>query len=312
MPAPDPEKTDPGTTGEMTTRDFKDLRASGESAGTSHIIGSGFVAAREVVAAILIRLGITPNILSFVGFLFTCGAGYCLARGASQQLAYFYSGAGPVGWWPLWAAVMLILSGACDMLDGAVARQGRMSSSFGAILDSSLDRFSDMAIYLGCALHFAMSGNLTYQFLALIAMCNAFLISYIKARAEEIIEDCGVGYWLRGERFAAILIACLCGHVPAVLWQQAILPAFTVWRRLRHAYLSAQALDGHGKKPRSGPAPGWRGWVQFGRHPRGSLTYDLVTGLNIAYIIFAARIWPELLALGKWADPLGRLLGHDR
>lgn len=292
-------------------RDFRSLRESGEAAGASRAIGGGFVAAREAVAATLIRLGATPNRLTVVGLLFTCGAGYCLARGASQQVAYFYSGSGPVGWWPLWAAGLLILAGACDMLDGAVARLGNLSSRFGAFLDSSLDRFSDMAICVGCAAHFAWQGNLTYQALAILSLCNAVLISYLKARAENIIADCSVGYWLRGERFAAMLIACLCGHVPAVLWQQATLPLLTVWRRLAYSYRAMAAVDGGRPLPSSAPWPGWIGRLQLWRHPRGSLPYDLVTGLNIAYIVFAARVWPTLLATGEYADPLARWLGRN-
>lgn len=117
------------------------------------------------------------------------------------------------------------------MLDGAIARVGNMSSRFGAILDSTLDRFSDMAIFIGCTLHFVLTEevNLTLLVLAIVALCNSVLISYIKARAEEIVADCSVGYWLRGERFAAVLIGCATGHVIAVLWQLGVLNALTVW-----------------------------------------------------------------------------------
>jgi hypothetical protein len=127
------------------SEDFCQLRASGEAGGVSRAIGSGFASARDSLARLLIGIGATPNRLTVAGFFMTIGAGYCLARGASQQLPYFSTGAGPVGWWPLWAAGFLILASAFDMLDGAVARLGNMSSRFGAILDSVVDRFSDMA-----------------------------------------------------------------------------------------------------------------------------------------------------------------------
>ena len=125
-----------------------------------------------------------------------------------------------MGWWPALAALFLFAAFACDMLDGAVARVGHLGSRSGAVLDSAVDRFSDMAIYLACALHFALlpQPNVTYQLLAVLALCNGVLISYIKARAENMIEDCTVGYWLRGERCAALLIGCTFGHMPAVLW----------------------------------------------------------------------------------------------
>ena len=260
------------------------------------------------MARLLIRARVTPNSLTFVGFLLTVGAGYCLARGAVERVPYFRGEDGPAGFWPLAAGVLLILAGACDMLDGAVARLGKLSSRFGAILDSSLDRFSDMAVYIGCLLYFAMRGNITYQVLAVVALCNAFLISYLKARAENIIPDCSVGYWARGERFAAILIGCLSGHVPAVLWQQAVLPFFTVLRRLGHAHQVVSAPGGRQRAPSRGPGPGWRVWLRPWRCPRGSIPYDLVTGFNIAFILFAPWVFPALLATGAAADPLGELL----
>ena len=274
MAKEDRSDTSTESSGAPASKDFQRLRETGQAAGISRAIGSAFIAARDSLARILLRCGATPNRLTWAGFLMTIGAGYCLARGASQQLPYFYTGTGPVGWWPLGAAGFLILSAACDMLDGAVARLGNLASKYGAILDSSIDRFSDMAIFIGCGLHFARDGNITYQMLAIVALCNAFLISYIKARAEDIIPDCSVGYWLRGERFAAMLIACLCGHLPAVLWQQALLPLLTVLRRLIYSYQAVTALETGRPAPVRGPRTGWLGRFQLWRHPRGSIPYD--------------------------------------
>jgi CDP-diacylglycerol---glycerol-3-phosphate 3-phosphatidyltransferase len=293
-------------------KDFHALRQSGAAVGTSESIGMAFVRARDRVAARLIRLGATPNRVTIVGFLFTCAAAFCLARGASFAVPYFRFGTQPTSWWPAIAAVFLILAGACDMLDGAVARVGRMGSRSGAVLDSSVDRFSDMAIYIGCFLHFALMSpaNLTYQLLAVIALCNGVMISYVKARAEEMIEDCSVGYWLRGERFAAVLIGCMFGHIPAVMWQMAVSCAFTVWRRMSYAYLTVQALDAGKTAPPHGPVPGFLGRIQLWRHPRGSIGYDFVTGAHIAYIIFAPCVWAGLWAVGQYGDPLRRWLGY--
>ena len=243
MPTRSPTDEPPSPAASHATGDFRRRRSSGETPGVSGTIGSAICTARDAIARKLVRVGLTPNHLTVLGFLLTCAAGYCLARGAHQQVSYFYNGSGPLGWWPLAAAGFIFLAGALDMLDGAVARVGNLQTTFGAIFESSLDRLSDMAVYLGIALHFAWLGNLTYQLLAMLALCNAVLISYIKARAEDIIPDCSVGYWLRGERFAALLIACSCGHVPAVLWQQGILTFFTVWRRLTYSHQAAAALE---------------------------------------------------------------------
>lgn len=285
-------------------RDFRDLRETGERPGVGRIIGGAFATARDTLARGLLRLGATPNHVTFVGFLMTVAAGYCLARGAGEQLPYFYAGHGPVGWWPLAAGVFLLLSAACDMLDGAVARLGNRSTPFGALLDSTLDRLSDMAIYVGCAVYFALAGNLTYQLLSLVALCAAVMISYVKARAENVIDDCSVGYWMRGERYVGILVACFTGHVPAVLWQQALSPALTVYRRVDYARRMLAARTRGTPAPRRWPQRTWWGLLRPWRHPRGSIPHDLVSAFNIAYIIFAARFWPVLLATGPFADPL--------
>lgn len=291
--------------------DFQALVESGEPVGASRSVGAAIAAARDALARKLIVAGATPNRITILGFVFTCGAGYCLARGAGQAVPYFQFADEPAGWWPALAALLLVLAGACDMLDGAVARLGGLRSRAGAILDSSIDRFSDIAIYLGCFLYFATRArpNLTYQVLAVIALCNSVLISYIKARAENVIEDCGVGYWLRGERFAAVLIGCTTGHIPAVLWQMAVSGFFTVWRRMTYAYAVLQATDRGRPLPPRGPVPGRLGRLQLWRRPRGSVSYDLVTGAHIAYIVFAPLFWPALRAVGPQADPLRHWLG---
>lgn len=286
-------------------QDFRRLREYGERGGASRAIGASIGAARDTAARGLIAVGLTPNHVTATGFLMTCVAGYCLARGASDQAPYFYNGLGDRSWWPAWAALFLVIAGACDMLDGAVARIGSLKTRFGAILDSTLDRLSDMAIFLGCALHFALLGNLTGEILAIIALCNSFLISYVKARAEDSIPDCSVGYWLRGERFAAILLGCATGHVIAVLWQLAVLNLFTVWRRLDYARRAVRCLEKGLPQPPQGPGAGRLDRLRLWRYPRGSVPYDVVTGINIAYLVAAPWFLPVLVGHGDYADPLG-------
>ncbi len=304
-----PSDENPPSPAVAETSDFRRLRAVGERAGVSRLIGEGFCRARNAVARGLLAVGVVPNMVTIAGCAVTIAAGYCLARGAGDQVPYFYDGRGPQSWWPVWAAVFLILSGACDMLDGAVARIGNLYSRFGGILDSVLDRVSDMALFIGCGLYFAASGNRTLLVLALVALCDATLISYIKARAENTIPACTVGYWMRGERVAAILIGTLTGHVVAVIWQLAVLSAFTAWVRLDYARRAAAALDAGREPPATDPPRGWRGWLVPWRHPRGSIAYDVVTGTNIAFIIFGPRLWEIFAAHGAWADPLSRWLG---
>lgn len=248
-------------------------------------IGAGFAAAREAIAAVLVRLGATPNAVSLLGIVFTAAAGVCLALGADAP-----------GTYPLLAGGLLVLAAACDMLDGAVARLGNCATPFGAFLDSTLDRFSDFAVYAGIAAFYAARGNVTFVLLAMLAVFNAFSISYAKARAENLIPACPVGYWQRGERFAAVLIATFGFNVPALLVQQAILPAFTTLRRV--AYTRAVL---RGRRPIVDPRHGGI-WLKLRlwSWPRKTIPYDLVTAANIAWLVFARF---------SYGDPVGRWLG---
>lgn len=287
----------------VESKDFRRFRESGQRAGLSKAIGQAICDARDQVARVLIALGATPNRITIAGFFVTCAAAGCMLAGASHRVPYWGEGGAAISRWPTWAAALLLVAGALDMLDGAVARVGNLQTRFGGILDSCLDRFSDMAIFLACAAHFALLGHLTLAGLAVVAMCNAMLISYIKARAETVIPDCSVGYWLRGERFAAVLIGATFGHLPAVMWQLAIIGGLTVVRRLVYSYLVVAAQEAGRPLPPAGPFAGV-GRLLLWRYPRGSPAYDLVTGLNIAYIVFGPLVWPVLADVSAATDAL--------
>jgi CDP-diacylglycerol--glycerol-3-phosphate 3-phosphatidyltransferase len=250
-------------------------------------IGFGFVAARDFIARGLVGIGISPNALTLTGMVLTFGAGVCYALGAGSGRAAWDLSVRPgaPSAYPLLAGGLLILSSACDMLDGAVARLGGRGTPFGAFLDSTLDRFSDFAVYAGIATYYAWQhpANLTFVLLSMVAFFNAFMISYTRARAEDLIESCAVGYWQRGERSAAILIATFAHNVPALVVQQAILPMLTVARRIRHTRAVLK-----GASPLLDPAGGpMHLKLRLWRWPRMTLPYDLITGLNIAWLIFA-------------------------
>jgi len=269
-------------------------------------IGTGFILARDWVARRLLSLGIRPNTLSVAGFGFTVAAGVFLALGAGDRL----TGGGPwatmlsrhagpgagLSCWNLWAGAMLILCGATDMLDGAVARLGRCGTTFGAFLDSTLDRASDFAIFAGIAVYYAWRGNVTYTLLAVLCIHHAFAISYTRARAEDLIERCRVGYWQRGERTAAIVIAVFAYNVPALLWMLAISPAFTVWRRIRHTWAVT-----HGRTPPEHPRDGslWHRFQPW-HWPRMSWPYDIVTAANIAVLIVVPV--PQVDLIRQWVS----------
>ena len=287
-------------------KDFRQLRESGMRAGSSKSIGTGFVVARDALARGLIRLGVRPNHISAAGFVANCGAAGCLVIGAGHHAPWESAVTGVArSYWPMLAAAWLFAAGACDMLDGAVARLGNLGTEFGGVLDSVLDRLSEIVIYLGVAVHFAGSGNVTYVALALIAFGNGLMISYVKARAEEYVEDCGVGFWQRGERSAAVLIACLFAHAPVLLWQQAVSPLFTFLLRVRYARAAIRAKQGGQRPPASLPGRNMASLLRPWRHPRGTIPYDLTVGFNIACLVALPWIYPAFYGA---ADPLGAWL----
>lgn len=289
--------------------DFAALRESGTRVGTSHRIGNAGVRARIRVARALIRLGLIPNHVTAIGFLLTLACAACLLFSAGAH-APWETGAPadtPASWLPILGFVFLLLASVCDMLDGEMARGGGMGTPFGGVLDSTFDRLSDGAFYLACGVYFAAKGNVTYNALAIVAMCNAYLISYVKARAEELIDDCEVGWWLRPERNFGMLVATLFCHSPAFLWQQATLPAFTWLRRILYtrAVLAAKATGG--PLPDRGPMGGLGKYLALWRYPRGSFGYDLIAAFNIGTIIVLPWIHPFFYG---GSDPLGDLLVH--
>ena len=250
-------------------------------------VGSGFAAARDFLARGLVRAGVSPNALTLTGMLLTIAAGVSYALGAGcEHFAWSWAARpGEPSALLLLGACLLVLSSACDMLDGAVARLGGKSTAFGAFLDSTLDRFSDFAVYAGIAVYYARQepANLTFVLLSMVAFFNAFMISYARARAEDIIEFCTVGYWQRGERSAAILIATFAYNIPALIVQQALLPMLTAGRRLAH---TRAVLAGRGETPELAMAP-LHVKLRLWRWPRMSLPYDFVTAVNIAWLLFA-------------------------
>ena len=248
-----------------------------------HQIGAFFSWSRDHVARGLIRLGLTPNVLTVLGMLLTVTG------------AVFFG----LGWW-LAAGAALVAAGACDMLDGAVARIGRKFTPFGGILDSTCDRVGDIALLAGLCFYYlvtwttegppglARQGNLTYGLLAMLGIVNVTLISYIRARAEDIVNHCEVGFWQRGERYAAMVIGAFSQNPAIILWELGIWAGATALYRLVYA---RGVLEGRDMTAR-------RGWVSalvFFDRPRGTWAYDLHTGTAIALLIFARIPETDLL-----------------
>lgn len=247
-------------------------------------------ASRDRVARRLVSAAITPNQVSAASFIAACGAAFCLLIGATDAAPWAFKPFAPhSSWWPILAGLCLAGSGVLDILDGTVARLTGRGTRFGALLDSTLDRFSDMLILGACAIHSAATGNVTYVALSILALAHAVQISYVKARAENLVASCGVGFWQRPERVGLLIVALLAGRLPAGLWILATLPLATVVRRVLHARRMLGMREQ--SEMDEGPAP----------LRRGSAAYGALAVLLAAFMLLAPWIHPMF---GGQADPL--------
>lgn len=167
------------------------------------------------------RIGVTPNMVSFIGFGLTIGSAALLATGNLR-----------IGGGLLWVAAML------DMVDGALARLGETESKFGAFLDSTLDRYSESITFLGLAIFYVNESNSqTHLLLIFLTLIGSWAVSYTRARAEGLDIECNVGILQRPERLVLLIAALILGLVLPVLWLLAVMTNFTAVQRIYEVYM---------------------------------------------------------------------------
>ncbi|RJO60967.1 MAG: CDP-alcohol phosphatidyltransferase family protein [Dehalococcoidia bacterium] len=175
------------------------------------------------VARLLAHMPFTPDFLTWLGFLLACGAA---ALVAAHHL--------------LWGGIGVLVAGLMDTFDGALARQTRRVSRFGAVLDSTLDRLSEGVVLLGVIFVFARDGSAPGAVLAGAALIFSFSVSYIRARAEGMGVACSEGWFTRTERVIVIALGLIFNQliialsvVSALSLITAAQRLFIVWRKLR-------------------------------------------------------------------------------
>jgi CDP-diacylglycerol--glycerol-3-phosphate 3-phosphatidyltransferase len=175
---------------------------------------------------------INPNILTVIGVAINVGSGLLFGLG------YFFS-----------AGIVLIVANLFDMLDGQVARLSGRVTQFGGFLDSSLDRLSDMVVFVGLMVFYARDTQFHSTlnvFLAGAGLMGSVMVSYASARAESLISKCDVGFLRRPERVVLFIIGALSTHpgstnffanrMPAVLWVLAVGSYWTFAHRMYHTW----------------------------------------------------------------------------
>ena len=176
-----------------------------------------------------VRLNAHPNFFTTLGFIITVFAAYFFAIGEL-----------------FWGGVFVLLGGICDIIDGKVARKSGLSSKFGAIFDSTLDRYAEFAMFFGVGVYFVRTDDpistLT-TIIAFLALGGSMMVSYVRARAEGLGFDCKVGLMQRAERIVYIGFAAMIHEyaLMVVLWAIAILANLTAFQRMHHVWKEENA-----------------------------------------------------------------------
>src|ERR1700761_1721614 len=159
----------------------------------------------DPVVKVFIKLGLTPNAVTTIGFVLNLGVAVIFIIGAEEgnrgDLTY-------VGW----AGGLILFAGLFDMLDGQVARLGNMKSTFGALYDSVLDRYSELIMFLGICYYLVGHHYFLSSIFAFIALIGSMMVSYVRARAEGLGVEVKGGLMQRPERVVTLgLCAVVCG-----------------------------------------------------------------------------------------------------
>jgi CDP-diacylglycerol--glycerol-3-phosphate 3-phosphatidyltransferase len=193
------------------------------------------LACNQVILVIVRGLALSkihPNVLTFLGLLINIGAAALLATGQFR-----------------WAGVVMIGAGLFDMVDGRVARETNRVTRFGGFFDSVLDRYSDLALLVGLLVWYGSINRPFYVVLTALVMTGSVMVSYTRARAENSIPACKVGFMERPERVVLLIIGALFARMAQVLWVIAILANLTVVHRMIFTWQEARRLEEAQLKP---------------------------------------------------------------
>jgi CDP-diacylglycerol---glycerol-3-phosphate 3-phosphatidyltransferase len=247
------------------------------------LIGTVCMFPMRAIIRVSVALGIHPNTLTLIGVLINVGAAWALGR---DQFVL--------------AGVIMIVANIFDFIDGKVAHITNTVSRFGAFWDSTLDRFSDISLFLGLIYLYADLRRTDYVMIAALAMMFSIMTSYARARAESLIDKCKVGFMERPERIVLFMIGAFTDRMAAVLWVILVLSIVTVANRIHYTYL---ALNGKPMPVGSNLLTAAFARAFFWRDERATLPYDLWVIAILAFIWLTPPDWlrdPTAAGLGLW------------
>jgi len=192
----------------------------------TRIIGVGSNTIIRLIVRGLALSKIHPNVLTFIGLVINVVAAVLLAQGSFRA-----------------AGIVIISAGLFDMVDGRVARATNQVTRFGGFFDSVLDRYSDLGLLMGLLVYYGNINRPFYVVLTAIVMTGSVMVSYTRARAENAIPLCKVGFMERPERVVLLIIGALFDRMAPVLWVIAVLANITVIHRMIFTYQEAKRLE---------------------------------------------------------------------
>ncbi len=180
----------------------------------------------RLIIRAFVALRVHPNVLTFTGVLVNIVAGSLLATGRF-----------------LTAGLVMVVANIFDFIDGKVAVELGEVTRFGAFWDSVVDRFSDLALFIGLIYLYAERGRTDYVMITAVALTFALMTSYTRARAESLIPRCKVGFMERPERIVLFMIGAFTNRMAAVLWVILVLSICTVADRIIYTYRELKRLE---------------------------------------------------------------------
>jgi len=224
---------------------------------------------RAIIEACVV-LRVHPNVLTLVGVIINVGAAWALAQGRFVM-----------------AGFVMIVANIFDFIDGKVAFRLRLQSEFGAFWDSTLDRFSDLALATGLIYLYSNLGRSDYVLIAALTLIFSIMTSYARARAESLVEKCKVGFMERPERIVLFMIGAFTNRMAGVLWVILALSILAVANRIYYTYLALNRLPMPNKEGLSGLFSRAFFWTD----ERATLPYDLWVIAILAFVWLTPPDW---------------------
>jgi phosphatidylglycerophosphate synthase len=243
--------------------------------GPPHLTFTGAIGAicmfplRAIIRA-CVALRIHPNTLTLIGVIVNVAAAWALALGRFVL-----------------AGVIMIVANIFDFIDGKVAHELKLQSRFGAFWDSTLDRFSDLALLTGLIFLYSKLGRSDYVLVAALALIFSIMTSYARARAESLVERCKVGFMERPERIVLFMIGAFTNRMAGVLWVILVLSVLAVANRIYYTYLALNSLPMPTRKGLAGAFNRAFFWTD----ERATLPYDLWVIAILAFVWLVPPDW---------------------